>query len=388
MARVLIAEFGVIQRSLALASVSIWVADANGEKTSVLATLYQEATGTGSRQNPQALDENGQLDNECWVEDYVIAEISEISDRTQRQLKKVRVNPLQYPLPVTSASFAVGDTAAQSALAVAAAASADADATQTALDVIQTTADASQTTADAVSTAADVITVAGQKLIWQGAYSGATTYAVNDAVNDLGSSFICIQAGTGQNPSVGGTAYWDDLATKGLDGAGSGTVTSIATSGLATGGAITVSGTIDVPISSQLEAEAGSINTKAITPLRAQQNVEANTPTIRSIPQVSKSVAYTLVLGDAQKHILHPSADTTARIFTIPANAAVAFPIGTAVTFVNQNSGGTVTISITTDTLRLAGDGTAGSRTLAANGIATALKITSTEWIISGVGLT
>jgi hypothetical protein len=47
-----------------------------------------------------------------------------------------------------------------------------------------------------------------------------------------------------------------------------------------------------------------------------------------------------------------------------------------------------MTISITTDTMRLAGAGTTGSRTLAANGIATALKITSTEWIINGTGLT
>jgi hypothetical protein len=108
----------------------------------------------------------------------------------------------------------------------------------------------------------------------------------------------------------------------------------------------------------------------------------------RTIPQNSQSDAYTLVLADSGKHILHPSADTTARTFTIPANASVAFPIGTAVTFVNQNAAGVVTIAITSDTMRLAGAGTTGSRTLAANGVATAIKLTATEWIISGVGLT
>jgi hypothetical protein len=106
-----------------------------------------------------------------------------------------------------------------------------------------------------------------------------------------------------------------------------------------------------------------------------------------AVPQNSKSAAYTLVLADAGKHILHPSADTTARTFTIPANSSVAFPVGTAVSFINQNGAGTITISITTDTMRLAGAGTTGSRTLAANGIATAVKITTTEWIISGSGL-
>jgi hypothetical protein len=108
----------------------------------------------------------------------------------------------------------------------------------------------------------------------------------------------------------------------------------------------------------------------------------------KAISQNSQSAAYTLVITDANKHILHPAADTTARVFTIPANASVAFAIGTAVTFVNQNGGGVITISITSDTLRLAGAGTTGSRTLAANGVATALKITATEWIISGTGLT
>lgn len=108
----------------------------------------------------------------------------------------------------------------------------------------------------------------------------------------------------------------------------------------------------------------------------------------RNIPQNSQSAAYTTVLADAGKHLLHPSADTTARTFTIDSNANVAYPIGTALTFINQNSAGVVTIAITSDTMRLAGAGTTGSRTLAANGVATAIKITTTEWIISGTGLT
>jgi hypothetical protein len=105
------------------------------------------------------------------------------------------------------------------------------------------------------------------------------------------------------------------------------------------------------------------------------------------VPQNSQSTSYTLVLADANKHILHPSADTTIRTMSIPANSSVAFPIGTAITFVNQASAGVMTIAIVTDTLRLSPSGLTGSRTLVANGIATALKITSTEWIISGSGL-
>lgn len=145
---------------------------------------------------------------------------------------------------------------------------------------------------------------------------------------------------------------------------------------------------VSIAAASQAEAEGGSENTKYMTALRSKQAIDINTPTIRQIPQVSKSAAYTLLLADQNKHIFHPSADTTARIWTIPANASVAFPVGTAVTFVNQSGAGVITIAITSDTMRLAGTGTTGSRTLAANGIATALKVSSTEWIISGAGLT
>jgi hypothetical protein len=106
-----------------------------------------------------------------------------------------------------------------------------------------------------------------------------------------------------------------------------------------------------------------------------------------NIPQNSQSAAYTLVLADAGKHIFHPSTDANARTFTIPANASVAYPIGTAITFVNMTSQA-VTIAITTDTMYLAKDGTTGSRTLAQYGSATALKLTSTTWLISGSALT
>jgi len=107
----------------------------------------------------------------------------------------------------------------------------------------------------------------------------------------------------------------------------------------------------------------------------------------KNIPQNSQSAAYTLVLGDAGKHIFHPSGDANARTFTIPANSSVAYPIGTAITFINMTSQ-VVTIAITTDTMYLSSAGTTGSRSLAQYGSATAIKMTSTTWLISGSGLT
>ena len=106
-----------------------------------------------------------------------------------------------------------------------------------------------------------------------------------------------------------------------------------------------------------------------------------------NIPQNSQSADYTLILADAGKHIFHPAADNNARTFTIPANSSVAYPIGTALTFINM-AVASVTIAITSDTLILSSAGTTGSRTLATTGSATCIKITSTSWIISGSGLT
>jgi hypothetical protein len=106
----------------------------------------------------------------------------------------------------------------------------------------------------------------------------------------------------------------------------------------------------------------------------------------RNTPVGSKSADYTAVLADSGKTILHAIADDNPRTFTIPANSSVAYAVGTVLTFVNLIN--TVTIAITTDTMYLAGDGSTGSRTLAAYGVASAVKVDSTTWVISGNGLT
>jgi hypothetical protein len=107
----------------------------------------------------------------------------------------------------------------------------------------------------------------------------------------------------------------------------------------------------------------------------------------RNIPINSKSAAYTTVLADSGKVIFHPSTDANARTFTIDSNANVAYPLGTAITFINMTSQ-VVTIAITSDTMYLSNTGTTGSRSLGQYGSATAIKMTSTTWLISGSGLT
>lgn len=59
---------------------------------------------------------------------------------------------------------------------------------------------------------------AGAGFEWDGPWSGATAYFVNDVVSFAGSSYISIQDGTNKNPGSQPT-YWQVLAAKGTDGA-------------------------------------------------------------------------------------------------------------------------------------------------------------------------
>lgn len=103
-------------------------------------------------------------------------------------------------------------------------------------------------------------------------------------------------------------------------------------------------------------------------------------------PGNAQAGAYPIVLSDANGVLYHNSG--SAHTFTIPANASVAYPLFTTLTFINQLAGGVLTIAITTDTLILSPTGATGSRALAATGVAVATKVTTTSWIISGSGVT
>ena len=122
--------------------------------------------------------------------------------------------------------------------------------------------------------------------------------------------------------------------------------------------------------------------------LTTTTTVGASGPVVgyRDIPITIQNATYTFALADAGKGF--GKDNTTAYTYTIPANGTVAFPVGTAITVFNNNTTSSITIAITTDTLRLGGTTTTGSRTLAPFGVCTLLKVASTVWIASGAGLT
>jgi hypothetical protein len=107
-------------------------------------------------------------------------------------------------------------------------------------------------------------------------------------------------------------------------------------------------------------------------------------PSISEIVPVVAS--YGLTLADKGKTISF-SGSTPAQQMTIPANASVAYPIGTFLAFDNSGSV-SITVAIASDTLTWADDNTTGARTMAAGGYAVAQKISATNWKIAGKQLT
>lgn len=114
---------------------------------------------------------------------------------------------------------------------------------------------------------------------WLWVYLGTTAYAPNDAVSYNGSSYVSILAGTWNLPT--NLTYWDILAAKGTDGAGSGDViwpasavdNNIAVFGWITGKLIKDSGfstnqsvsTTDAVAFAQLDVDSMRLNSNNLT---------------------------------------------------------------------------------------------------------------------------
>jgi hypothetical protein len=194
-------------------------------------------------------------------------------------------------------------------------------------------------------------------------------YQVNDAVSWGSRSYIAVGTSNGFDvPPDSNTADWDLLADRGETGP--------------TGAGVPSGGTA---LQILRKVTGSDYDTEWATLPR----IPAVTDTAKAIgyiglPQtILNSGNLTLSNSHAGNHIYVTGASQT---ITIPANSSTAFEIGTTIVVVNANV--TSSIAITTDTLRLAGGTTTGTRSLAAYGMATLVKISATEWLASGNGLT
>lgn len=164
-----------------------------------------------------------------------------------------------------------------------------------------------------------------------------------------------------------------------------GTVTSITAGTGLTGGTITSSGTITIDSSVVTLTGSQTLTNKTVTGLASGSTVldsSGNSYSFgyRTMPQ-SNNTSGTLVLSDSAKHYYVTSG------ITVPLNSSVAFDIGTVVTIISNSTAIAITPASGV-TLQLANSSSAGTRSLASNGIATLIKVAINTWYVIGTGVT
>lgn len=205
--------------------------------------------------------------------------------------------------------------------------------------------------------------------------TGQTSLTANNVVLGNGTGTVLFVApGTTGNVLVSNGTTWTSNAAAAV-----GFPITIGNTSVASGSTTTSIGNLTL---TNVTVSSGTVSANAGVATSDSVNVVG----YMGLPQNSQNGNYNVVIGDAGKHLYHAAAQAAAT-YTIPANSNVAFTVGTAISFVNM-SANAVTIAVTTDTMYLSSTGTTGNRTLAQYGIATAVKMTSTTWIISGSALT
>jgi hypothetical protein len=221
---------------------------------------------------------------------------------------------------------------------------------------------------------------------------GRNGSTINGSATDL----TCDISGVSLQFVYSGTT-WDVYAQVGGAGAGivsvagGGTGVSTLTGYVKGSGTSPLTASATIPVADVTGAATSGANTN-ITALNqsvtvtATGTIAADTIGYRGLPQNQQTSTYTLSLADIGDHVY-----TTAGAFTItiPANATTAFPIGSAITIINEDAIKTLAPAAGV-TLVLAGTGaaTTGNRTLAIGSVATIIKVGTNRWFISGAGVT
>jgi hypothetical protein len=99
-----------------------------------------------------------------------------------------------------------------------------------------------------------------------------------------------------------------------------------------------------------------------------------------------QSTNTTLALTDQGKHVYFTGGSTAT--LSVPTNASVAFPTGTTIIVVNNNSGNLTIQNATSGVTFQLANGATGNRTVATKGMATLLYVGSDTWYVSGAGVT
>lgn len=155
------------------------------------------------------------------------------------------------------------------------------------------------------------------------------------------------------------------------------TVSITAGTGLSGGGTIAATRTLNLDVAGLTNFSGATASSDSIIINDGGVVKEATFQNLPSVVTSTASTAYSWVAADGNGNKKFTAG--TAVTATIPANASVAYPIGTTLTAV-QMGAGQITWAITTDTLR-SPNGTKSSAQYTAS---TALKVDTTEWVLLG----
>ena len=179
-----------------------------------------------------------------------------------------------------------------------------------------------------------------------------------------------------------------NIATINLDGNTANYLDGTGSWGPVTATSATTAGTVTTAAQPNITS-LGTLVDLTVTGNIAGGNINANTNGFaigyKEIPPVALSADDTIALEDSGKHFRSTTAGNIT--LSIPTNATVAFPTGTAISIVEQAAGNILVNAISGVTLYHAGNSTAGNRVISTYGVATLMKVDTDTWFISGTGV-
>ncbi len=179
-----------------------------------------------------------------------------------------------------------------------------------------------------------------------------------------------------------------NIATVNLDGNTANYLDGTGSWGPVTATSATTAGTVTTAAQPNITS-LGTLVDLTVTGNIAGANINANTNGFaigyKEIPPVVLSADDTIALEDSGKHFRSTTAGNIT--LSIPTNATVAFPTGTAISIVEQAAGNILVNAISGVTLYQAGNSTAGNRVISTYGVATLMKVDTDTWFISGTGV-
>jgi hypothetical protein len=120
----------------------------------------------------------------------------------------------------------------------------------------------------------------------------------------------------------------------------------------------------------------------------------ASTGDVLTAPMFNELVAFTIntqsgttytVIDDDQFQVLVRATNAAAKTFSIPTDATLDYPIGTAITFINSGAGLMTINAVTSGTTTITSAGAVSAApTVAQHKAATAIKLAANAWTVIG----